>query len=53
MACAGQTGDTGQAGGQSKNRNTPNTQHVRKKNPGQSLAKQHQNNQELTSNSTT
>jgi hypothetical protein len=35
------------------NRNTPKTQLARKKNPTQSLARQHQNGQELTSNSTT
>jgi hypothetical protein len=34
-------------------RNTTKTQTARKKNPTQSLAKQHQNGQELTSNSTT
>jgi hypothetical protein len=35
------------------NRNTPKTQPARKKNPTQSLERQHQNGQELTSNITT
>jgi hypothetical protein len=35
------------------NKNTPKTQPMRKKNPTQSLAKQHQTGQELTSNNTT
>jgi hypothetical protein len=34
------------------NKDTPKTQPARKKNPTQSLARQHQNDQELTSNST-
>jgi hypothetical protein len=67
MACTGQIG--GQPGGYSSrttnvpgslsdssrpwNRNTPKTQPARKKNPSQSLAKQLQTVQELTSNNTT
>jgi hypothetical protein len=35
------------------NKNTPKTQHAQKKNPTQSLAKQLQTNQELTSSTTT
>jgi hypothetical protein len=35
------------------NKDTPKTQPTRKKNPTQSLARQHQNDQELTSNGTT
>jgi hypothetical protein len=35
------------------NKDTPKTQPARKKNPTQSLARQHQNGQELTSNNTT
>jgi hypothetical protein len=35
------------------NKNTPKTQPARKKKPSQNLAKQHQTDQELTSNSTT
>jgi hypothetical protein len=68
MACAGQTGDTGQAGGYSScttnvleslnyfsrpwNKNTSKTL-AQKKNPSLNLAKQLQTDQELTSNSTT
>jgi hypothetical protein len=62
MACAGQTGDTGQAGGYSSrttsvpeslsdfsrpwNKNTPKTQPAWKEKPTQSLAKQLQTDQE-------
>jgi hypothetical protein len=68
MACAGQTGDTSQTGGQSRsdqwteslndfsrpwNKNTPKTQPARKKNPSQNQAKHLQTKQELTRNSTT
>jgi hypothetical protein len=35
------------------NKNTPKTQHARKKNPSQTQAKHLQNSQELTSNNTT
>jgi hypothetical protein len=69
MACAGQTGDTGQAGGYSSrttnvpeslsdfsrtwNKNTPKTQPARKKNPTQNLTKQLQTDQEVTSSTKT
>jgi hypothetical protein len=69
MACADQTGDTGQAGGYNSrttsvseslndlstpwNKNTPKTQPARKENPTQSLAKQLQRDQELTSSTMT
>jgi hypothetical protein len=69
MACAGQTGNTGQTGGYSSrttsvpeslsdfskpwNKNTPKTQPARKENSTQSLAKQLQTDQELTSSTTT
>jgi hypothetical protein len=69
MACAGQTGDTGQAGGYSsrttsvpeslsdfsrpKNKNTPRTKPARKENPTLNLTKQLQTDQELTSSTKT
>jgi hypothetical protein len=65
MACAGQTGDTGQTSGYSNrttnvpeilsdfsrpwNKNTPKTQPARKENPTHNLTNQLQTNQELTS----
>jgi hypothetical protein len=68
MAYAGQTGDTGQAGGYNSNttsvpenlsdffrpwsKNTPKTQPTRKENSTQSLAKQLQTDQELTRSTT-
>jgi hypothetical protein len=69
MACAGQTGDTGHAGGYSSrttsvpeslsdfsrpwNKNTPKTQPARKENPTQNLTNQLQTDQQLTSSTKT